>query len=136
MVTFMFTPLTVTLLSVQARVRVSLTPETMTLVPAGGVEGAPAGDWVPVPGIPGIAGMLGMLKLGMTGVRPGLVKLGEGAAVGEATPDPLSENWCAMSAATTPTIASTRTTNTQARIRNRRDDRGLVDGGNGPLPPV
>lgn len=94
-------PLTLTMLSLQAIVRFTLTPETLRLAPAGGRV--------------------------VAGCAVGVGTARETDGVGERTTKLPWESRCALNAAMPPTRTSTPTTTTAARIHHAllpEDDRG------------
>src|SRR5947209_10209009 len=106
MTTVFDTPLTLTMLSLQAIVRFSLMPETLMLPPVGG-----AGD------MDGDAD--GLVVLVLLGDGPGTIGvelMPPGVVGGDSMIERTPENWCAATAAIPPARASMPTTMTVPRI--------------------
>jgi len=121
--TVLETPLTLTMLSLQATVRFSLIPATLSSVP-GGARGDVDGDGGFLRAVdgPGLSEMLGGMKvLEMVG--------------GEAMIDFTPEIWCAAKAAMPPARATTPMAMTVPRIHQTRLLDGRCGGGPGIGPP-
>lgn len=121
--TVLETPLTLTMLSLQAMVRFSLTPETLSSVPggaAGDVDGE--ADFRREVGGPGLVEMLGGLNV---------VERVGGVAMIDLTP----ESWCAAKAAMPPARASTPIATTVPTIHQARLPDGCCWDGPNVGPP-
>lgn len=115
------TPLTLTMLSLQAIVLFSLMPEMLMLPAGGGAEGPALGVGVR---LAEGAGLLGLF-LGELGLR-------EMPGVGDRMTMPPRESRCALNAAMPPTTASMNTTKNAPKIHHRRmPERGLGVPGKG-----
>ena len=121
--TVLETPLTLTMLSLQAIVRFSLMPETLSLPPGGGTGDV---DGVDVRVL--LADGLGLLGLA-GGLNPR-----EGVG-GDSMIDRTPESWCAAKAAMPPASASMPMTMTVPKIHHMRLPEGRCGGGPGNGPP-
>ena len=125
--TVLETPLTLTMLSLQAIVRFSLMPETLSLPPGGGVGDIDGVD-DPVRVVDGL-GLLGVLRVldGGPNVRE--------TVGGELMIDRTPESWWAAKAAMPPARARNPTTMTVPRIHHVRLPEGGLGGGPESGPP-
>ena len=122
--TVLETPLTLTMLSLQAIVRFSLIPEMLSLPPGGGVGDADGAD-VLVRVVDGLA-------------LPGLVEGGPNVPVmvgGELMIERTPESWCAAKAAMPPARARNPMTMTVPKIHHMRLPEGDFCGGPYDGPP-
>ena len=121
--TVLETPLTLTMLSLQAIVRFSLIPETLSLPPGGVGDVDSVGVLVRVVDGPGL---LGVLAGG-----PNVPEMVGGELMIDRTP----ESWCAAKAAMPPARASTPMAMTVPTIHHIRLSEGRCGGGPGNGPP-
>jgi len=121
--TVLETPLTLTMLSLQAIVRFSLIPEMFSCPPGGGVGDVDGPD-VRVLLVDG-AGLLGLFAGGVNGTE---------MVGGDVMVDRTPESWCAAKAAMPPARAITPMTMTVPMIHHIRLPEGGFGGGpeNGP----
>ena len=122
--TVLETPLTLTMLSLQAMVRFSLIPATLSWAPggaAGEVEGE--GDFLREVDGPGLVGILGG--------GPNVLEMVGGEPMIDLTP----EIWCAAKAAMPPARATTLMAMTVPAIHQTRLPEGRCPGGPGIGPP-
>lgn len=116
-VTVLETPLTLTMLSLQAMVRFSLMPATLSSVPGGAAgEVGGEGDLLREVDGPGFVEMLGGLNV---------LEMVGGVAMIDFTP----ESWCAAKAAMPPASANIPMTTTVPRIHQTRLLEGRCWGG-------
>ena len=113
--TVLETPLTLTMLSLQAIVRFSLMPETLSLPPGGGV-----GD------VDGVDALVRVLEGG-----PNVPEMLGGELMIDRTP----ESWCAAKAAMPPARARNPMTMTVPKIHHVRLPEGDFGGGPENVPP-
>src|ERR1700730_7569088 len=125
--TVLETPLTLTMLSLQAIVRFSLMPETLRLPPGGAVGDVDGVDVrlrvVDGPGLPEVLGVV-------EGAPNVPVTVGA-----ELMMDRTPESWCAAKAAMPPARARNPTTITVPKIHHVRLPEGYLGGGPDSGPP-